>query len=62
MAKTQTHKLIVTVRFDRKCTAAHARREFADCIHGLHYPTQRDDSEPGEFRIGRVTIARKEKP
>lgn len=60
--KRQTHKFTVTVRFDRKCTESHAIREVRDCIHGTFYPTQRDDSEPGEFRVrtfGRVLKEKK---
>lgn len=49
--KQQTHKLTICVRFDRKCTEAHALQEVRDCIHGTFYTTQREDSEPEEFRV-----------
>jgi hypothetical protein len=47
------HVFTITVMFDKPCSEGWARREVADCIHGEFYPTQRDDSEPGTFRVNR---------
>lgn len=49
--KTQTHTLLITVRFDKKCTARVARRNVKDCIHGDFYPTAYEDDEPDKFKV-----------
>jgi len=51
MAKARKHTFTITVTFDKACTASHALREVKDTIHGEFYPTQRDDSEPGSYRV-----------
>lgn len=52
MAKRQnTHRLVITVTFNKPCSATHARQEVADCIHGTFYPTERAHDDPGEFRV-----------
>lgn len=57
--KERTHTLVLTVRFDKKCTKAHAAREVRDCIHGEFYPTQRDDDEPGSFRVSSIRLPKR---
>lgn len=45
MPKQKTHKLTVTVRFDRPVTKAEAAREFRDVVHGEFYPGTYSDAE-----------------
>lgn len=49
MAKT-THRVVVTVTFDRPCTAKHAAACVRDEIHGEFFPFARE-GEPEEFRV-----------
>lgn len=53
--KKRIHVLKITVTFDKPCTLTHAAREVGDCIHGEFYPTQREDKDPGTFRVGKIT-------
>jgi hypothetical protein len=48
MAKSKRHQFVITLSFDKPCTAAHALAEAKDCFHGNFYPTQHDDRDPGE--------------
>jgi hypothetical protein len=52
--KQRTHTFKITVVFDKNCTASHALREVADTIHGEFYPTQREDDEPGSYRVRKI--------
>ena len=60
MAKSKTHVLEVTVKFDKPCTKSHAKFVFNDCVWGEFYPVQShssmefDKSLPEIFRIGRI--------
>jgi hypothetical protein len=54
MTVSRKHTFTITVTFDKPCSAAHALREVKDTIHGEFYPTQRDDSEPGSYRVARI--------
>lgn len=54
MSKSRKHTFTITVTFDKACTASHALREVKDTIHGEFYPTQRDDSEPGSYRVASI--------
>ena len=47
--KSKTHKVVVSIHFDKKILRSQAVKEFADCIHGVHYPGHY--SEAGEFKI-----------
>jgi hypothetical protein len=49
--KPRTHTFQITVRFDKKCTRAFALREIRDTIYGEFYTTQREESDPGLFRV-----------
>lgn len=52
MKKQRIHKVVVTLRFDRPCTARHATKEARDCIHGEFFPYQADvDNDPGIFVV-----------
>jgi len=52
--KSQTHTLVVHVRFNRTCTPKHARREFENCTNSLYYPTAVQGDDPDEMRITSV--------
>lgn len=54
MAKEKTHTFTINVTFDKACTAAVARREVKDCIHGDFYTSQIEEDEPEKFRVGRI--------
>jgi hypothetical protein len=49
--KAKIHTFTIKVRFDKKCTSAHAIREVRDNIHGNFYPMQMEDTDPGEFWV-----------
>jgi hypothetical protein len=56
--KKRTHQFVITVTFDKPCTAAMALREVKDdggidAGGDVHYTTQYEDSEPGTFKVGR---------
>lgn len=53
--RRRTHKLTINVTFDKPCTKAHALASVKDCIHGVFYPFQWDDTMPGEFRVRSFT-------
>lgn len=58
--KQRRHTFTITVVFDKPCTITHALREVRDTIHGEFYPTQRDDSEPGSYRVKRIARPKRE--
>lgn len=54
---TRTHKIVVSITFDRPISRANAVREFKDNIHGAHYTSlgwqqEGDRKYPGTFKIG----------
>lgn len=51
MTKSRKHTFTIAVTFDKQCTKQHALLAVRDTIHGEFYPTQRDDSEPGSYRV-----------
>lgn len=57
MSKSKTHRVILTVSFNKKCTAAEARRAVADNIHGEFYPNPERDDGPDKFRVRSVRRA-----
>lgn len=57
--KSRTHRVIVTITMNRKCSRAVALREAKDNIHGQHYCTPYYDRDPDEFRIRSVRLAPK---
>ena len=50
MAKSRTHVVKVSVRFDIPITRAEAVAEFRDCVHGGFYPGCFSDA--GTMKIG----------
>lgn len=54
--KKQTHTLTLTVRFDRKCSKAHAARAARDCIHGTFYPTALEDGDPETMKVRSIRV------
>lgn len=61
MAKQRKHTFQISVTFDKKCTARVGLREVKDNIHGPFYTTQYEDSDPGEFRVRRISPLKKGK-
>jgi hypothetical protein len=62
--KTRTHKITVTVTFNKPISKADALREFRDSgdIYGDHYTSfgfEQDDERkyPGTFKMGAAKIA-----
>jgi hypothetical protein len=39
MAKTRTHRVLVTLTFDKPCTKTEAAAMFRDNVHGTFYPS-----------------------
>lgn len=56
-AKSKTHLLFLRVTFDKPCSAKHAAKEAADCIHGEFYPTSLKKSDPDSFRVKSIRPA-----
>lgn len=55
----RTYTFQLTVTFNKGCRAAVALREVRDNIHGEHYCTKFEDSDPGTFRIRSVKSAKR---
>lgn len=56
--KSKMHTVLVTVSFDKPCSRKIALRELKDTIHGNEYCTQFDESEPGEYHVRTVRLAK----
>lgn len=57
MAMRKSHRVVVSLTFDKPCTKAEATAAFRDCVHGEFYPYIPRDDGPGEFRIRGVRTA-----
>jgi hypothetical protein len=63
MPKTRTHKITVSITFNKPLSRAAALREFKDNIHGEHYTSfgwqdEDEDKYPGTFKIGAAKLAK----
>lgn len=55
MAKSRTHRVLVTVAFDKPCTKAQAAFMFRDNVHGTFYPQPLPNGDgPDSFTIRAV--------
>lgn len=53
----KTHKFILTITTNKKCSRKLALREVRDNVHGLHYCTTIEDGDPDTFRIRSIRHA-----
>ncbi len=59
----RTHKITVSITFNKPISRANALREFKDNIHGEHYTsfgwqTEDERKYPGQFKIGSARLAK----
>lgn len=47
----KTHKVMMTLTFDKPVSASKAAEFARDNIHGDFYPNKLDDEDPGKFRV-----------
>lgn len=48
---SRSHRVVMTLTFDKPCTVQHATREARDCIHGQFHPTQYRPEDPEAFKV-----------
>jgi hypothetical protein len=60
MANPRTHQVILTLTFNKPCTAKFARDAARDCIHGDFFPTSYFN-HPGHFKVRGVKTAPRKK-
>lgn len=61
----RTHKITVSITFNKPISRSNALREFKNNIHGEHYTSfgwQQDDDRkyPSQFKIGASRIAKED--
>lgn len=61
-AKARTHRMLITLTFDRPCSPAEARAAARDNISGDFYPTAFRDSDPEKFVVRSFKPAPRRKP
>lgn len=56
--RSKTHKITLTVTFDKPCNRAQAVAAVKDNVHGTFYPVAYTDADPEEFRVRSVRSAK----